>query len=173
MVSAEDAARIYQRLTDAGIRIWLTGGWGIDALLGEQTRPHKDLDIIMLVDDVTRLVALLGGDSYTLKELWSENRWTVDAGGTTIATAFVLHDAQGREIDAHALRLDDQGNGIPAWEGEGLIFRAQDLAAEGMIAGVAVPCLSPAMQLVCHTGYALPDQQVRDLQLLRERFGVA
>jgi hypothetical protein len=28
------------------------------------------------------------------------------------------------------------------------------------------------MQMVCHTGYDLPDAQLRDVALLRERFGV-
>ncbi len=35
MVCAKDAITIYQRLVDNGIQVWLTGGWGIDALLGE------------------------------------------------------------------------------------------------------------------------------------------
>jgi hypothetical protein len=28
------------------------------------------------------------------------------------------------------------------------------------------------MQMLCHTGYELPDKQLRDLELLHERFGV-
>jgi lincosamide nucleotidyltransferase A/C/D/E len=88
------------------------------------------------------------------------------------ATAFVLLDLEGREIDAHALRLDAQGNGLPAWEAEGLGFERQALAGEGMIAGLAVRCLSPEMQMLCHTGYTLPDEQLRDLQQLHTRFGV-
>ena len=40
MVRAQDAINIYQTLTRNDIPIWLTGGWGIDALLREQTRPH-------------------------------------------------------------------------------------------------------------------------------------
>ena len=82
-----------------------------------------------------------------------------------------MHNAQGREIDAHAMRLDHQGNGVPAWEVEGLVFSRQDLAGDGMIAGVAVQCLSLEMQVLCHTGYELPDNQVRDLELLHEKFG--
>ena len=79
----------------------------------------------------------------------------------------------GREVDAHALRLDDRGNGMPAWvDDEGLLFTKEDLAGEGMIAGFAVRCLSPAMQVLCHTGYNLPNVQLRDLDLLHERFGV-
>ncbi|MBM3190371.1 MAG: hypothetical protein FJZ90_16840, partial [Chloroflexi bacterium] len=132
MVRADDVVGIYQRLGADGIQVWLTGGWGIDALLGQQTRPHKDLDVLMLVDDVVRLRELLGADGYGLKELWSENRWSVDAQGAEIATAFVLQDAAGRQIDVHAMRLDERGHGLPAWaDGEGLVFQRQDLAGEG------------------------------------------
>jgi lincosamide nucleotidyltransferase A/C/D/E len=173
MVRAEDVISICQCLLDNGIKVWLTGGWGIDALLGEQTRPHKDLDVIMLLDDVVRMREHLGRDGYRLKELWSENRWGVDAHGVETATAFVLQDSEGREFDAHAMRLDDRGNGIPAWEeAEGFIFKRQDLAGEGMIAGFAVQCLAPERQMLCHTGYELPDEQLRDLELLQEKFGV-
>lgn len=40
MVSVEEVIRIYQRLSKHGIRLWIIGGWGIDALLGAQTRSH-------------------------------------------------------------------------------------------------------------------------------------
>jgi lincosamide nucleotidyltransferase A/C/D/E len=172
MVRAEGAASLYQRLTANNIQVWLTGGWGIDALLQEQTRPHKDLDILLLVNDVVRMRDLLGQAGYGLKELWSENSWVLDSQGTEIPTAFVLQDAEGREVDAHAIRLDERGNGIPAWAEEELVFTRQDLAREGVIAGVAVRCISPEMQVVCHTGYDLPQEQARDLELLRERLGL-
>jgi lincosamide nucleotidyltransferase A/C/D/E len=173
MVRAEDVINIYQSLSANDIQIWLTGGWGIDALLREQTRPHKDLDLIMLVDDVVRMRDLLDRAGYGLKELWSENSWVVDARGAEIPTAFVLQNAEGREIDVHAMRLDDQGQGIPAWaDDEGLVFTKETLAGEGVIGELAVRCLSPEMQTLCHTGYDLPNEQVRDLELLRQRFGV-
>lgn len=174
MVKAQDAIGIIQTLSENGIQLWLTGGWGIDALLGEQTRPHKDLDIIMLVDDVVRLRALLGRHGYAFKMVWSENRWAVDAQGDEIPTAFVLQDPEGREVDAHAMHLDDGGNGIPAWvNGTGLVFRSEDLAGEGVIDGREVRCLTPEMQLVCHTGYELPEVQLQDVERLQERFGIA
>ncbi|MEW6717481.1 MAG: hypothetical protein AB1345_08260 [Chloroflexota bacterium] len=173
MVRAEDVISIYKRLSAHGIQVWLTGGWGIDALLGEQTRPHKDLDVIMLLDDVIRTCKLLGHDGFSLKELWPENRWAIDVHEIEIATAFVLQDSEGREFDAHAMRLDDQGNGIPAWEEtEGLIFKREDLVGEGMIAGFALQCITPQKQMLCHTGYELPDKQLRDLELPHEKFGV-
>jgi lincosamide nucleotidyltransferase A/C/D/E len=173
MVNADEVISIYRSLATSNIQVWLTGGWGIDALLREQTRSHKDLDLILRLDEVVQMREVLGAAGYGLKELWSENRWAVDSRGTEIPTAFVLQDAAGREVDAHALRLDEQGNGIPAWiDDEGLLFTKKDLAGEGLIAGWAVRCLSPAMQVVCHTGYVLPAMQLRDLALLHDRFDV-
>jgi len=32
-------------LEAAGCRFWLEGGWGVDALVGHQTRPHRDVDV--------------------------------------------------------------------------------------------------------------------------------
>jgi lincosamide nucleotidyltransferase A/C/D/E len=140
---AEDAIDIYKKLVANGIKVWVTGGWGIDALLGVQ------------------------------KELWSENRQAIDARGIETATAFVLHDAEGHELDVHAMHLDEQGNGIPDWDAdEGFIFTKQDLSGEGMIAGFTVPCITPEKQVLCHKGYEMPDKQRFDLKLLNEKFGV-
>jgi lincosamide nucleotidyltransferase A/C/D/E len=174
MVSAQDAIRIYQLLVAHGIRVWVCGGWGIDALLGEQTRPHKDLDVILLLDDAVSMRELLSKHGFSLAYLWPENRWAKDAQGIKTATAFVLQDSQAGEIDAHALVLDEQGNGIPAWEGAGeLVFTRLDFAYQGSIAGQAIQCLSPETQILCHLGYELPEQQRADMELLESKFKIA
>lgn len=173
MVTPEDVISIYRRLLNNGIPIWLSGGWGIDALLGRQTRPHKDMDVIVLLDDVMRLRELLRGEGYELKEVWSENRQATDRQGVETATAFVLQDAAGRELDVHAVQFNSEGNGIPAWEAGELILRREDVAGIGAIAGCTVQCLSAEMQVRCHTGYALPDKQLNDLRLLHEKYGEA
>jgi lincosamide nucleotidyltransferase A/C/D/E len=169
MIDAEDVIHICQSLAASDIPVWLTGGWGIDALLQEQTRPHKDLDILVLVDDVVRMRDLLGGAGYGLKELWSENSWGIDSQGTEIPSAFVLQDLEGREVDVHAMRLDDQGSGVPAWASEGPVLESKDLAGEGIIVGYAVRCISAEMQVRAHAGYDLPQEQLRDLELLQQR----
>jgi len=172
MINSQDAVFIYKLLVENDIPAWLTGGWGIAALLGEQTRPHKDLDVIVLFDDLARLGELLSREGFSLKELWSENRWVSDAQGAETATAFVLHDLDGREIDVHAMRLDEQGNGIPAWDFEGRTFTRQDVTGKGRIAGLAVCCLLHEAQLASHTGYELPDKQRGDLELLHKKFSI-
>ena len=173
MVNAEEAIRIYKLLESNGILVWLSGGWGIDALLGEQTRAHKDLDVIMLLDDMIRVEEILNAEGYTTKILWEENRWDIDSGGKETATAFYLQAPDGREFDAHAMRLDDGGNGIPAWdEVEGFVFSKDDLAGVGTIAGFAVRCITPQSQMTCHAGYELPEKHLHDLERLNEKFGV-
>jgi lincosamide nucleotidyltransferase A/C/D/E len=172
MIHAEEVIRIYKNLSANDIQAWLTGGRGIDALLQKQTRPHKDLDVIMLVDNVVRMRDLLSSDGYGLKELWPENSWVMDVHGLEIPTAFVLQDSEGHEVDAHAMRFDNRGNGIPAWLNEEIIFTREDLAGVGRIARFAVRCISPEMQVMCHTGYDLPEEQLSDIKLLHETFGV-
>jgi lincosamide nucleotidyltransferase A/C/D/E len=171
VVSARDAVEIIKRLSADGIQVWVCGGWGIDALLEKETRPHKDLDILVLLDDIVRARKLLECGGFSLKEFWSENLQAVDARGVETPTAFVLCDSAGREIDLHAIRLDAEGGATPAYEGESMVFSAEDLSGEGTIAGISVRCLSVEMQFRGHTGYELPERQIPDLELLRERFG--
>jgi lincosamide nucleotidyltransferase A/C/D/E len=175
MVSAEHVIRIIERLSAAGIGVWVCGGWGIDALLGRETRPHKDLDILVQLDDIARAREMFERDGYRLKELWSENLRAADSRGVETDTAFVLEDTAGRQIDLHAISLHPDGGATPAYDGgdigPGMTFSAEDLSGEGVIAGVPVRCLSVEMQFRGHTGYELPERQIPDLELLRERFG--
>ena len=46
-MTADDVVEIVAWLQAAQVDIWLDGGWGVDALVGEQTRAHKDLDVIV------------------------------------------------------------------------------------------------------------------------------
>ncbi len=61
-----DLLAILDRIEGAGIGAWLDGGWGVDALLGEQTRPHNDVDLVMQVIDVPAMREALAGDGFEL-----------------------------------------------------------------------------------------------------------
>ena len=45
---APDVIEVINALGSASVDVWVHGGWGIDALLGEQTRAHDDLDVILV-----------------------------------------------------------------------------------------------------------------------------
>jgi lincosamide nucleotidyltransferase A/C/D/E len=180
---AEEVAALYTLLAERGVRVWVDGGWGVDALLGEQTRPHKDFDALAPLEDLGALAAVLDERGFTLKELWGENRWVAHpvrlpligreaGGGCAVATAFVVRDGAGHELDVHALTFDGRGAGIPAWNA-GVAYPPEAFAGQGAIAGTPVRCLSARMQMATHTGYALQAKDLQDLRLLHERFGVA
>jgi lincosamide nucleotidyltransferase A/C/D/E len=41
-IEAADVVEILGWLGAVSVDVWLDGGWGVDALVGEQTREHKD-----------------------------------------------------------------------------------------------------------------------------------
>ena len=47
MVNKKDAIEIILYAEENGIAIWLDGGWGVDALLEEETRLHNDIDLFV------------------------------------------------------------------------------------------------------------------------------
>ena len=74
-MTAQDVVDVYSALLARGVRLWVDGGWGIDALLGRQTRPHKDFDAIAAFEDLPALTRFLSERGFTLKLTWEENRW--------------------------------------------------------------------------------------------------
>ncbi len=58
MISS-DVIDLYSSLENLGVEIWIDGGWGVDALLGEQSRSHQDLDIAIEEKDVPKLKEML------------------------------------------------------------------------------------------------------------------
>lgn len=181
IMKPEVAAELYSLLAGQGVALWVDGGWGVDALLGEQTRPHKDLDLFVRLEDLATIIRVLVPLGFALEYIWEENRWVKypvpiplignESVGMDVATAFVLKDNLGRAIDVHVFEFDECGNGLPAWNTD-LFFPASAFTGHGTIAGTPVHCLSAHMQMMTHTGYMLQDKDVCDLRLLHERFGV-
>jgi len=160
-MTADAAVDLLQLLEKGGIEVWLDGGWAVDAALGEQTRPHKDLDIILRTSDLAQLRLLLERRGFRAQD-----------GGTE--SNFVLADGSGGEVDVHAIAFDAAGNGVYRMEdGSDWIFPAAGFSGQGQIQGVGVRCLTPDIQVLCHShGYVPTEKDVRDMELLQARFGI-
>ena len=63
-MSGEDAVGLLRLFEQNKIEVYVDGGWGVDALLGEQTRQHNDLDLAVAHRDVGRLRKLLRDEGY-------------------------------------------------------------------------------------------------------------
>ena len=55
MVNITDVKQILQFAIDAEIKVFLDGGWGVDALLGTQSRAHNDIEGITNEYSQTRI----------------------------------------------------------------------------------------------------------------------
>jgi lincosamide nucleotidyltransferase A/C/D/E len=163
-IDAADASRILGQLEAAGLVVWLDGGWGVDALVGRQTRPHRDLDLAIARDD-------LAAAQQTLAPAGFVHDLTAVPG---LPARLVLVDADGRRVDLHPLVFDRYGCG---WQELGAdawgAYPAEELTATGVIAGRAVRCKSPALEVRHRLGYPLTGTDRHDLVLLARHFGVA
>jgi hypothetical protein len=59
-MDAANLLRVVGHLEAEGIDVWLDGGWGVDALLGQETREHDDLDLVAELRHSHRIVEVLG-----------------------------------------------------------------------------------------------------------------
>lgn len=164
MLSAHNAVALCRLLEQHRIRFWVMGGWGVDALLHRETRPHKDLDILVVLGNLPLLWKVLDEHSFTLQYVWEENRW-VDGEPDRWPTAFVAADAQGRELDVHVIDFGLDGTLIQHYNNPWPFPYA--ISGQGSIADAAILCVSKETQLAMHTGYTLPDGQLQDLKLLK------
>ena len=156
-----DVISLYTELENLRIKIWVDGGWGIDALIGEQTRTHKDLDIAIQQRDVPRLRALLEARGYKEIKLEDARPWI-----------FVLGDENGREIDVHVIVLDNKGDGIYGPVEKGQLYPSASLAGRGALQGRTVRCISAEWAVKFHTGYQLKEKDFADVSALCEKFGL-
>jgi lincosamide nucleotidyltransferase A/C/D/E len=151
---------VLDALRSRGIGAWVHGGWGIDALLGAQSREHDDLDLVVQVSDWPRISVALARLGYRVAK-----------GAPPMNT--VLLDSAGRQIDLHPVRFAANGDGIYRMEtGQDWPFPAPGFAGQGRLLDRAVRCLTPEVEVLCHSDYELEDVDYRDLAALHDRFGV-
>jgi lincosamide nucleotidyltransferase A/C/D/E len=153
-MTAADVIDLYAELQALGINVWIDGGWGVDALLGVQTRPHKDLDIAIQENDVSGLAAALEARGY--RDVIRHSQWN-----------FERSDDRGRQVDVHSFVLGPDGN-----VERGIMYPTGSLSGTGTIGGHAVRCVSPEWMVKFHSGYELQEKDFRDVSALCEKFGL-
>ncbi|MFH8462693.1 nucleotidyltransferase domain-containing protein [Streptomyces sp. NPDC017991] len=160
-MTADDVLSVLAVLREAAVDVWVGGGWGVDALVGEETRPHRDLDLMHRKDQEQTVVAALAGAGFAETVDWRPVR-------------FVVTDPHGREIDLHPLAFASDGSAVQASPDphRPFVYPAPCFVG-GTIRGTAVPCLSADQQVYFHQGYEPTDRDRHDMAQLRRVFGVA
>ncbi len=156
-MKSKDVINLIRLLESNGISVWLDGGWGVDALLGKQTRKHEDVDIVLQEKDVPKLRNLLEEKGY--KDVPRDD---------TRPSNFVLGDTSGNLIDVHAFHFNKNGNGIYGEKGE--VYPKESLKGKGNIEGRTVKCITAEQILKFHTGYKPDENDIKDVTALCEHF---
>jgi lincosamide nucleotidyltransferase A/C/D/E len=127
-------------LEKADVRSVLVGGWGIDALVGRQLRPHRDLDLLVEERHLDRAFEVLTEIGY---EEWFRDH-PAPIGGLPVAASTTCRDRALRVVELHAVDLS----------------RADPTS--GRIGDRPVACISAEEQLRAQGGRAWTlDQRVR------------
>ncbi|WP_019057358.1 nucleotidyltransferase domain-containing protein [Streptomyces prunicolor] len=156
----EDVLSVLESLRRAEADVWVGGGWGIDALIGEQTRDHRDLDLMHRRDQEDAVLAVLGEAGFVESLDRRPIRFVVTAPG-------------GREIDLHPLVFAADGSATQASpEPERPFAYPASCFVTGAIKGMPVPCLSAEQQVYFHQGYKPTERDRHDMAQLRRVFGI-
>ncbi len=142
-----------------GVDVAVDGGWGVDALLGRQSRPHDDLDVVVKLEQATRIQELLGSRGFTLLQDQRPVR-------------FVMVHPELGSVDFHTVVFDAEGGGVQPQPNGGTFRYPPEGFTFGTILGRTVRCISADIQVWCHTGYEPTEKDGHDMLLLREQFGV-
>jgi lincosamide nucleotidyltransferase A/C/D/E len=161
MMSAADVCAVMDAVAQAGCKVWLDGGWAVDAALGEETREHDNIDLVGELADVANVADALGAPGYRLTLDERPVRVVYESGG-------------GRSVDFHTVVFDEGGGGIQGLPGGGTCrYPPAGFAGTGNIGGRNFPCLTPEVQvLFCHQGYEPDEKDRHDITLLCSRFGI-
>ena len=157
LVTGASVIEVVRELERGDLVVWLDGGWGIDALLGRETRTHSDLDLVIDRHQVPRAQQLLCG-------LGFEDEPDAQFG-------VALRDQRRGRVDFHLVEFDTDGNG--RGEHTWSAYPASGLTGAGVVAGEAVRCVTAELRVRRHLEFEWDGQDQQDLRLLAAQFGIA
>lgn len=164
-VTVPRVLEICSTLDGAGIRFCLAGGWGIDALVGRQSRRHDDVDIAIADFDRTAPIACaaLEAVGFECKERQHQPVWMPDQ--------WALEDSANARIDLLSIDLDllersrHEGSSLVRDLGPGPVS-FDDCVVTGTVGDRHLPCLSAAVQRLFHSGFFPRQVHLVDLAAL-------
>ena len=153
--------RVHDLLSEASIGHWLFGGWGVDFLVGNITRPHGDIDFVIWRQDIERIRELFSPLGY--RERSSDDatfRADFDTDAGLLSMVYIERDARGDIVTP-------DGFACSPW--------AEDsFEHEGSLEGVRLPVISALEQMLSKeayfgeaTGTPLRPKDEHDVALLR------
>jgi lincosamide nucleotidyltransferase A/C/D/E len=135
-----EVVQVLDALVDARVRHWVGGGWGVAALVGRQSREHRDLDIAIAADDLQICLRTLNDLGYLTDVDW-------------LPVRIELRAPRNRWVDVHPVHFDDSGARRQAGLNGTHFDYPPEAFTTGTLNGRLIGCLSVQQQLDFHTGY--------------------
>lgn len=156
-VSKDSFLMIIDILAELNIRYWIEGGWGIDVLIGNQTREHRDVDIDFDAAYENILMDRLREIGYQI---------TTDCRPTRVELYHPIHGY----IDVHPLIISETGDAKQANPEGGWFNLEANWFSESAFEARIIPCISVEGQRLFHSGYELREIDKADLKRLNDTF---
>ena len=159
-MDSTEVLRVVTALRDGGVTAGISGGWGIDALLGRRTRPHADVDLGIDTTQLDLALTLLAEIGYSI---------VADQRPARVE----LRAVAGR-VDLHPIVWKPDGSGVQTGFGtERFEYPPGSLNAPGTIDGESVQCATPDLQVLFHSHHEPRDHDRRDMAALADHFGLS
>lgn len=153
IATLEDLFFIIDILENLHITYWIDGGWGIDLLIGQQKREHRDIDIDFDAQHQEELLNKLKETGYTILTDWRPCR-------------IELYHPQRSYLDIHPLILHPDGSAKQATPYGGWYHFEANFFTTTPFEGKTIPCISAEAQKLFHTGYPLREKDKTDMKNL-------
>jgi lincosamide nucleotidyltransferase A/C/D/E len=145
-------------LAAAEVPVWVAGGWGVDALLGRQTRRHCDLDLVIGDDGAPyqHVAHILACEGFRFAG-------TYHNPGIPIPWCHIWRHDAGHTVEVLPIPLRKPPFAVDSTD----VADVGQPFTEGSIGGRPTPCLSASLQLLLHSGYPQREADHHDVALLR------
>jgi len=163
VMPAAEVLSLIRELDTQSVDVCLGGGWSVDALLGEQTREHSDLDIWSASPDLEGLFRVIAARGVDRIHPWPGDRpWN-----------FVLHDGKSIRVDLHLYENMADGSIHYGSVLDPFILPRAALSYQGVIDGVPIRCEDPSWAVSFHVGYVPRPSDRHDVLGLCKQYDIA
>lgn len=151
--------RVLDLADRAGARLWVDGGWGVDALLGGQTREHGDLDVAIEARHANGFLEELSAHGFVPVGEENATAWN-----------FLMRHREGAIVDLHVIVFDADGNGVLGPPEAGHAYPAGALTGRGAIGDRSVDCVAAEWAVTFRDAYEGDSDDRSDVLALCRRF---
>ncbi|WP_414150550.1 nucleotidyltransferase domain-containing protein [Acetobacterium carbinolicum] len=152
-VTKEDLIEVLNLLGSLKMRYWIEGGWGVDILIGQENREHRDIDVDFDAEFTEVLLDALKRKGFAITTDWRPSR-------------IELHHPKLGYLDIHPLIINEDGSARQADPQGGWYQLEAQWFSTALFEGRVIPCITAEAQKLFHSGYEFREVDRIDMKNL-------